>query len=106
MKSCCPPIANLGDFAIRMSEAIYTLGEVEERDLREVYSTLAETNALPSEIFEGEIAAEEGLKWNAAEKAKLEPLMVALDETCVYSAGEMFLGCLTEIAEVLARGTA
>ena len=101
-----PDNRELGDFAIRMSEAIYTLGVVEERNLGEVYSTLAETNALPSEIFEGEIAAEEGLEWNAAEKAELEPLMDALDENCVDAASEKLLACLAEIAEKLARGTA
>lgn len=101
-----PTNREVGDFAIRMSEAIYTLGEVEERNLREVYSTLLQTSALPSEIFEGEIAAEEDLEWNAAEKEKLEPLMEALNETVVGLARGAFFSCLTEIAETLARGTA
>jgi len=101
-----PTNREVGDFAIRMSEAIYTLGEVEERNLREVYSTLAQTNALPSEIFEGEIAAEEDLAWNAAEKAKSELLMETLNEKVVDGAREVILFCLAEIAETLARGTA
>ncbi len=101
-----PTNRDVGDFAIRMSEAIHTLGEVEERNLREVYSTLADTNALPSEIFEGEIAAEEDLEWNAAEKAELEPLMAALDEKVVDRARKAILLCLAEIAETLVLGTA
>jgi hypothetical protein len=101
-----PTNRRLCDFAIRMSEAISTLGEVERRHLHEVYSTLAEANALPSEIFEAEIAAEEGLEWNAAAKAKLKGLMEALDENCVGAVSEKHLACLAEIAETLARGTA
>jgi hypothetical protein len=101
-----PTNREMGDFAIRMSEAIYTLGEIEERSLREVYSTLAEANALPSEIFESEIAVETGLEWNAAEKSKLEPLMEALNQNCIDEALGNLFACLVEIAELLARGTA
>lgn len=101
-----PTNREVGDFAIRMSEAIRTLGEVEERSTREVFSTLAEINTLPWEIFEGEVAAEEDLEWNAAEKAKLEPLMEALKDRVAAGAHEVVLFVLAEIAETLAHGTA
>ncbi len=101
-----PTNREVGDFAIRMSEAIYTLGEVEERNVREVYATLAETNALPSEIFEAEIAVEVDLEWNAAEKEKLEPVIGALNQLVLEGTSGNFFDCLEEIAETLARGTA
>jgi len=101
-----PTNREMGDFAIRMSEAIYTLGEVEERNVRDVYSTLAATSALPSEIFEAQIAAEEDLEWNAAEKAKLEPVIGALNQLVLDGATGTFLSCLEEIGEALSRGTA
>ncbi len=101
-----PTNLNVGDYAIRMGEAIFVLGQLEERDVREVYFTLVETKALPSEIFESEIAAQEGLEWNASEKAKLEKLMEALDENCVDAPRQRFFHCLGEIAETFARGTA
>jgi hypothetical protein len=96
----------LGDFAIRMSEAISTLEEVEQRDAREVYSTLAEIETLPSEIFEGEIAAEEGLRWNPDEKSRLGPLTEALNENSHKKASLAFLECLATMAAVLSRGPA
>jgi hypothetical protein len=101
-----PTNREVGDFAIRMSEAIFTLGGVEERNPHEVYSTLAGANALPSEIFEGEIAAEESLEWSAAEKELLEPIIGQLNLLVNDGVSGTFLGCLEEIAVTLARGTA
>jgi hypothetical protein len=100
-----PVNRELGDFAIRMSEAIQTLGALERRDEREVYSTLAETTPLPSEIFEGEIAAEERLQWDLAEKSQLEPLWETLNESCIGPARGTLLACLAEIAGTLVRAT-
>lgn len=101
-----PTNREIGDFAIRMTEAIHTLAEVERRNEREVFSTLSARVELPSEIFEAEIATEKGVEWNAAEKARWEPLMVVLDENCVDASREKFLACLAEITETLSCGTA
>ena len=93
----------LGDFAIRMSEAIHTLEMVENRSEREIFVTLREIEALPSEIIEGEIAAGE-LGWDVSEKQKLEPLLEALDENAIERTRERFLFCLAEFAETIAAG--
>ena len=95
----------VGDFAIRMSEAVYALGKVEQRDPRDVYATLAETDTLPSEIFEAEIAVEVDLKWNAAENVCFEPLVGTLNQLVLDGVTGNFLSCLEEIANTLVRGT-
>jgi hypothetical protein len=95
-----PTNRELGDFAIRMSEAIYTLAAIEERELREVYSTLADQ---PLAILDAEIVAKD-LAWNSNERERLKPLADAIDHAIFSETLGNLLQCMGEIAESLSRG--